>query len=135
MRSMSRMVALALAAVLLLTSCGTGTRIRAFLDDTYERTEIVGDAAVYTSPDPVGTTTAAITDAVPPVERQADGGNEYLRYDDDIVIVSAAANGSTVRVEDLDERYRSGFFAFLGPGFRPGSPAGTGGSGGPGSTK
>ncbi|WP_346623878.1 DUF4247 domain-containing protein [Blastococcus montanus] len=132
---MSRMVALALAAVLLLTSCGTGTRIRAFLDDTYERTEIVGDAAVYASPDPVGTTTAAITDAVPPAERQADGGNEYLRYDDDIVIVSAAANGSTVRVEDLDERYRSGFFAFLGPGFRPGSPVGTGGSGGPGDAK
>lgn len=135
MRNMSRMVALALAAVLLLTSCGTGTRIRAFLDDTYERTEIVGDAAVYASPDPVGTTTAAITDAVPPAERQADGGNEYLRYDDDIVIVSAAANGSTVRVEDLDGRYRSGFFAFLGPGFRPGSPAGTGGSGGPGDAK
>ncbi|MGY1848212.1 MULTISPECIES: DUF4247 domain-containing protein [unclassified Blastococcus] len=132
---MSRMVALALAAVLLLSSCGTGTRIRAFLDDTYERTEIVGNAAVYASPDPVGTTTAAITEAVPPAERQADGGNEYLRYDDDIVIVSPAADGSTVRVEDLDERYRSGFFAFLGPGFRPGSPVGTGGSGGPGDAK
>ncbi|MDK3256841.1 DUF4247 domain-containing protein [Blastococcus capsensis] len=130
---MPRVLALALATVLLLLSgCGSGTRVRDFLDDTYERTEILDDTSVYSSPDPVGTTTAAIADAVPPAERQADGGNEYLRYDDDIVIVSAAAGGSTVRVEDLDGRYRSGFFAYLGPGFRPGSPAGTGGSGGPG---
>ncbi|HEX8761486.1 MAG TPA: DUF2617 family protein, partial [Pseudonocardiaceae bacterium] len=46
-------------------------------------------------------------------------------YDDDIVIVSPALGGSTVRVEDLDDRYRGGFFAFLGAGFRPGAP-GTG---------
>ncbi|MGY1717465.1 DUF4247 domain-containing protein [Blastococcus sp. SYSU DS0552] len=135
MRDLHRVVGLLLAAAVLLAGCGTGTRIRDHLESTYERTEIIGDAAVYASPDPVGTTTAAIADAVPPAERQADGGNEYLRYDDDIVIVSAATAGSTVRVEDLDGRYRSGFFAFLGPGFRPGSPAGTGGGGGPGDAK
>jgi hypothetical protein len=134
-RSMPRVLALALAAVVLLSGCGSGTRVRDFLDDTYERTEILDDTSVYASPDPVGTTTSAIVDAVAPAERQADGGNEYLRYDDDIVIVSAAAGGSTVRVEDLDGRYRGGFFAFLGPGFRPGSPVGTGGSGGPGDGK
>ena len=133
MRPLPRSLALALAEVLLFVSgCGSGTRIRDFLEATYERTEILDDTSVYSSPDPVGTTTEAIVDAVPPAERQADGGNEYLRYDDDIVIVSAAAGGSTVRVEDLDGRYRGGFFAFLGPGFRPGSPVGTGGSGGPG---
>lgn len=135
MRTVHRVLAVVLATAVLLAGCGSGTRVRGFLDDTYERTEILGDTSVYSSPDPVGTTTAAIAGAVPPAERQADGGNEYLRYDDDIVIVSAAAGGSTVRVEDLDGRYGSGFFAFLGPGFRPGSPAGTGGGGGPGDVK
>nr|WP_239521364.1 DUF4247 domain-containing protein [Blastococcus saxobsidens] len=118
-----------------MTGCGSGGDVRGFLQDTYRLTDSDGDTSVYSSPDPVGTTTAAIVDAVPPAERQADGGNEYLRYSDDIVIVSAAASGSTVRVEDLDGRYRGGFFAFLGPGFRPGSPVGSGGGGGPGDGK
>ncbi|MGY2084113.1 DUF4247 domain-containing protein [Blastococcus sp. SYSU DS0539] len=131
---MPRVLALLLTAVL-LAGCGSGTRVRDFLRDTYEQQSSTGDTAVYSSPEPVGTTTAAIADAVRPAERQADGGNEYLRYDDDIVIVSAAAGGSTVRVEDLDGRFRGGFFAFLGPGFRPGSPVGGGGSGGPGDAK
>ncbi|MGY1915334.1 DUF4247 domain-containing protein [Blastococcus sp. HT6-30] len=131
---MPRVLAVLLVAVL-LAGCSSGTRVRDFLAGTYDRQSATDDTVVYSSPDPVGTTTAAIADAVPPAERQADGGNEYLRYDDDIVIVSAAAGGSTVRVEDLDGRYRSGFFAFLGPGFRPGSPVGGGGSGGPGDAK
>jgi SAM-dependent methyltransferase len=124
-------------ALVLLAGCGSGGDVRDFIEDRYQLTDADtdGDVAVYNSPDPVGTTTAAIADAVPPAERQADGGNEYLRYSDDIVIVSAAANGSTVLVEDLDRRYRSGFFVFLGTGFRPGSPAGAGGDGGPGDGK
>ena len=130
-----RLAALALTAVVLLTGCGNGGDVRGFLQDTYRLTDSDGDTSVYSSPDPVGTTTTAIVDAVPPAERQADGGNEYLRYSDDIVIVSAATSGSTVRVEDLDGRYRGGFFAFLGPGFRPGSPVGSGGGGGPGDGK
>ena len=135
MRAPHRIAALLLATVVLVAGCGSGTRVRDFLENTYRLTDSDGDTSVYASPDPVGTTTAAIADAVTPAERQADGGNEYLRYDDDIVIVTAAASGSTVRVEDLDGRYRSGFFAFLGPGFRPGSPAGSGGGGGPGDGK
>src|SRR3712207_8185293 len=127
------MAAVLVTALVLVSGCGGGD-VRDFLEDTYQLTDADadGDVAIYASPDPVGTTTAAIAKAVPPAERQADGGNEYLRYDDDIVIVSAAAGGSTVHVEDLDRRYRGGFFAFLGPGFRPGSPAGAGGDGGPG---
>jgi hypothetical protein len=132
-RVRARLAALA-AAALLLSGCGIGSDVRDFLEDTYELQNRSGDTAIYSSRQPVGPTTAAIVGAEVPAARQSQGGSEYLRYDEDIVIVSAAAGGgSTVRVEDLDDRYRSGFFVFLGPGFRPGSPAGS--SGGPGGIK
>jgi hypothetical protein len=127
--------ALAAGAALLLGGCGIGDDVRNHLDDTYELQRTSGDSATYLASTPVGATTAAIVGAVPPAARQADGGSEYLRYDDDIVIVSAAPNGSTVRVEDLDERYRSGHYSYLGPGFNPGSPAGGATDGGPGDGK
>ncbi|MGH3774934.1 MAG: DUF4247 domain-containing protein [Pseudonocardiaceae bacterium] len=123
-----------LATALVLTGCGAGNDVRNFIQDTYVLQNRSGDTATYGSNDPVGTTTSRIVGAVNPAARQADGGSEYLRYDDDIVSISAAPGGSTVRVEDLDSRYHGGFFAFLGPGFRPGSPAGSG-SGGPGDVK
>ncbi|MDQ3763806.1 MAG: DUF4247 domain-containing protein [Actinomycetota bacterium] len=122
-----------LAAVLVLAGCGIGYDVRDFIEDTYVLQSRSGDTAIYGSNDPVGTTTSTIVNAVNPAARAADGGSEYLRYDDDIVIVSPALGGSTVRVEDLDDRFSNGFFAFLGPGFRPGSPVG--GSGGPGDLK
>jgi Domain of unknown function (DUF4247) len=131
---MTRFLATALlAAVLVLAGCGSGNDVRDFIDNTYTLQGRNGDTAVYRSDDPVGTTTSTIANAVNSAARQSDGGSEYLRYDDDIVIVSPDVGGSTVRVEDLDDRYRSGFFAFLGPGFNPGSPAGSGG--GPGDIK
>ncbi|HKR51222.1 MAG TPA: DUF4247 domain-containing protein [Pseudonocardiaceae bacterium] len=123
-----------LATALVLAGCGTGNDIRGFVGNTYALQNRNGDTATYFSKDPVGLTTSRIASAVKPAARKADGGSEYLRYDDDIAIVSAAPGGSTVRVEDLDSRYRSGFFGFLGPGFSPGSPAGSG-SGGPGDVK
>ncbi len=122
-----------LTACLVLTGCGIGNDVEDFIANTYVLRSSSGDIATYASNEPVGTTTSRIVNAVNPAERQTDGGSEYLRYDVDVVIVSAAPGGSTVSVEDLDGRYRNGFFAFLGPGFRPGSPAG--GSGGPGDIK
>jgi hypothetical protein len=73
-----------------------------------------------------------------PAARAANGGSEYLRYDD--AIVSVGADGThpcSIRVEDLAAGYSHGAFIFLGPGFYPGSPSrGSGGStGGPGGTK
>ncbi|MGH3871117.1 MAG: DUF4247 domain-containing protein [Pseudonocardiaceae bacterium] len=124
-----------LAIALVLTGCGAGNDVRDFVDGTYALQNRSGDTATYFSRDPVGTTTSRIVGAVRPAARQADGGLEYLRYDDDIVSVSAAPGGSTVRVEDLDSRYRNGFFGFLGPGFRPGSPAAGSPDGGPGDVK
>ncbi len=126
-----------LAAALVLAGCGIGSNVRNVIKDTYALQSRSGDIATYGSRDPVGLTTSRIVGAVAPATRKSDGGSEYLRYNDDIVVVSPAPGGSTVRVEDLDGRYRNGFFAFLGPGFRPGSPAGGfgGGSGGPGGIK
>lgn len=74
-----------------------------------------------------------------PEARATDRGTEYLRYDDDIVIVGRdGSRPCTIRVEDVrGSRYSGGGFIFLGPGFFPGSPAGgAGGSpGGPGGSK
>ena len=134
MSARRRIAGLACAAVL-LAGCGSGNDVRDFLRDSYDLQTSSGDTDTYSSPDPVGSTTSAIVDAAQPAERAADGGNEYLRYPDDIVIVSSAPGGSTVRVEDIDGRYSNGFFVFLGPGFRPGSPAGGGGGSGPGDGK
>lgn len=127
--------ALALVVVLLAACSGT-SGIRQFLADTYQRERSDGDTVTYSSDQPVGSTVSRIVGREEPAARQADGGAEYLRYDDDIVVVSAAPGGSTIRVEDLDGGYRGGAFIFLGPGFNPGSPAGgLGGGGGPGDVK
>lgn len=126
-----------LAALVLGFSAACGNAVRDYIGEHYQLQRTEGDTKIYTSKDPVGTTTTDIAAAKSPAARQADGGNEYLRYNDDIVIVSpASGGGSTVRVEDIDGGYRGGAFIFLGPGFNPGSPAGgAGGSGGSGSAK
>lgn len=127
----------ALAAIVLLFTSACGNAVDDYIGDNYELQNSQGDVKTYHSNDPVGTTAAAIAAAEPPAAREANGGSEYLRYDDNIVIVSAASGGgSTVRVEDIDGRYRGGAFIFLGPGFNPHSPAGAApGSGGSGSAK
>jgi hypothetical protein len=80
----------------------------------------------------------ALTGYQNPVAHAANGGTEYLRYDD--AIVSVGVDGThpcSIRVEDLAAGYSHGSFIYLGPGFYPGSPSrGSGGStGGPGGTK
>lgn len=123
-------------AVVLLVACSGTSDVRRFLADTYELQRTDGDTVTYSSDEPVGTTVTRIVGRAEPAARQADGGSEYLRYDDDIVVVSAAPSGSVVRVEDLDGGFSSGAFIFLGRGFTPGSPAGgAGGGGGPGDVK
>ena len=135
MTGLVRVGAVVLAAVL-LAACSSGNDVRRFLDDTYRLERTDGDTQTFSSGEPVGTTVTRIVRHEEPAARQADGGSEYLRYDDDIVVVSAAPGGSTIRVEDLDDGYRGGAFIFLGPGFTPGSPAGgAGGGGGPGDVK
>lgn len=127
----------AVAVAVLLAGCGGQSGVQRFIAETYTPQGSSRDTATYSSPDPVGTTAARIAERERPEARQADGGSEYLRYNRDIVIVSAAPGGSTIRVEDLGGGYSGGAFVFLGPGFNPGSPAGgsRGGGGGPGGVK
>lgn len=101
------------AAAIMLSACGGGAKD--FIADNYSKTSQDGDVVLYSSKDPVGTTVSRIVDADEPAARSADGGNEYLRYDDDIVTVSSASSGgSTIKVEDIDGTYRSGGYAYLG---------------------
>lgn len=141
----SRTVRAVLAAPLVLAlafavlpACGSDSDVRGWIADRYSRVAGGGDSVQYTSSESVGRTAAAISANVKPAARASQAGTEYLRFADDIVIVSAAAGaaaaaGSTVRVEDLDGRFRQGQYAFLGSGFSPGSPAGD--DGGPGDGK
>ncbi len=122
------------AAVALLTACGSGGDVRAYLRDELGSSTRQGVAETWQSPDPVGSVTSRLVDAREPLARRTDAGSEYLRYDDDVVVVSGAAGGgSQVLAEGLDGRYRSGALAYLGPGFSPGSPAED--DGGPGDEK
>lgn len=126
--------ALAIATMLLTAGCGGG--VRDHIADKYAHRGTQGDIATYYSPDPVGTTVERIVRDDAPAARKADGSNEFLRYNDDIVTVGPApGGGSTINVEDLDGRYRSGHFTYLGTGFTPGSPAAGNTSGGSGSAK
>ncbi|EOM77815.1 DUF4247 domain-containing protein [Rhodococcus rhodnii] len=128
-------VALVVAASVSLAACSGGPR--GFIERQYSLDSTSGDVTTYSSRDPVGTTVTDIVGEEEPSARTADGGSEYLRYRDDIVTVSpAAGGGSSIRVEDIDGTYRSGGFAYLGPGFTPGSPSdGNAGSGRTGSAK
>lgn len=109
----------------LLAGCGAGSDVRGFIDDTFDEQSESGDTSTYLAAAPVPAATSQIAGAVPPAAQASDAGSQYLRYDDDIVVVSPASGGSTVRVEDLDGPYRDGSYAYLGPGFTPGSPAAT----------
>lgn len=117
--------AAAAVSLALLTGCGAGSDVRGFLDDTFDEQSESGDTSTYLAAAPVAAATSQIAGAVPPAAQASDAGSEYLRYDDDIVVVSPASGGSTVRVEDLDGAYRDGSYAYLGQGFTPGSPAAT----------
>ncbi|MFZ2530323.1 MAG: DUF4247 domain-containing protein [Rhodococcus sp. (in: high G+C Gram-positive bacteria)] len=136
MAAVKRAVAAVALGAAVLFAAGCGAPVRDWLSDTYELRDRTGGVTTYYSPDPVGTTVSRIVDEREPAARSADGGREYLRYDDDIVTVgSAAGGGSAVTVEDIGGRYSSGGYAYLGPGFTPGSPAAGNISGGSGGAK
>ncbi|WP_237573101.1 DUF4247 domain-containing protein [Mycolicibacterium lacusdiani] len=126
---------LALAAVLCLALGASATPdIRSHIDRTYQRYATTADANLYECSGQPASVADDLSAVAAPDARATDRGSEYLRYEDDIVVVGPDGNRPcTIRVEDINSGYRGGGFIFLGPGFFPGSPAGGsgGGSGGP----
>lgn len=126
---------LAVAAVLCLVGAATlAPDIRSHVKDTYSAYG-ADEYACDGTPKKVADDLSAFQ---PPEARASDKGSEFLRYDDDIVIVGPDGNRPcAIQVQDLDDGYSHGSFIFLGPGFTPGSPAGGSGgsSGGPGDGK
>lgn len=115
-----------------------GNNIRSHLASTYQEYSSDADGARYACSGTPSRVASDIAQAQPPEAQAGDRGSEYLRYDDDIVIVGPDGNRPcSIRVEDTDARYSGGGFIFLGPGFTPGSPSGgSGGSpGGPDGSK
>ena len=112
--------------------------IKSHVANTYRLYNTGSDESRYACDGPPGAVADRIAAYQTPEARATDRGTEYLRYQDDIVSVGPdGTRPCSVRVEDIDRRYSSGGFIFLGPGFTPGSPAGgSGGSpGGPGGSK
>jgi hypothetical protein len=120
-------LALLVGVGVLVTACGSGTPVRDFLSGAYNQLNSAGDVVTYQSGDGVGPTAQRIAGSVPPAARASDAGTEYLRYNDDLVVVQPAGGQSNVRVEDLDGDYSNGRYSYLGSGFDPGSPAGDAG--------
>lgn len=112
--------------------------IRSYVADHYAQYSSDADATRYACEGSPKQVADQLADHNRPEARATDRGTEYLRYDDEIVIVGPDGNRPcSIRIEDLGGRYRGGAFIFLGPGFYPGAPSGgAGGSpGGPGGTK
>lgn len=124
-------VRLALAALAATLLAGCGTEEEGYIEDTYQEVASVGDVDTYRSPATVPDTTAAIAAHTNPAARASADGTDYLRYDQNIVLVRQEAGGAAteVRVEDLDGAFRAGAYSHLGPGFQPGDAPDDGGPG------
>lgn len=112
--------------------------VRSWLLGAYDVVEQDGDSYTLRSPDPVTATADDITTAWKPAERLVDPGGTFLRYSDDIVAVTPAAEGgSTIYLDDEDRGYDRwfpyvvGFWGFGGSG----GPVGGTRGGGPGAGK
>lgn len=130
-RGVRRSLALTLAAIGLLfavVACGSDAE-QDFIEDEYTEISSSGDVATYRSPDKPVPTAQAIANEEAPAARASDAGAEYLRYNDNIVIVRPEGSGSTITVEDLDVNFRNGAYSYLGPGFRPSDVPADGGPG------
>lgn len=112
----------------LLAACGSAEQD--YIEETYSHSSASGDTDYYRSVDPVAATARSIADNTSPAARATDDTNEYLRYDENIVVVKPASNnGSDIVVEDLDGNFRQGAYSYLGAGFRPSDAPDDGGPG------
>ena len=112
--------------------------IRSHIAGKYQEYSRDGDGVRYACDAAPAQVVNELTTFNEPEAQAFNGGTDYLRYEDDIVTVGPdGTRPCSIRVEDIDARYSSGGFIFLGPGFTPGSPSGgSGGSpGGPDGNK
>ena len=115
---------------------GVRGSVRQHVRDTYTLVDSSdgGRSAVYSSPDKPSSVAASIAKRWKPAERLTDPSGFFLRYRNDIVVVTPAAEGSTGSRIYVDEQARGytrwypyiggywGTYSGPGEGFRGGGP-------------
>ena len=105
--------------------------VRGYLADNYTRVSGSGDSVVYRSPNSPRTVYDDIRSRHRPADALVRPSGYYLRYRDDIVVVTAAGGGSRIDLDDEDRGYArwfpivGGFWGTSrgpGEGFRGGGP-------------
>lgn len=108
--------------------------VRGYLADNYTRVSNQGDSVVYTAARDPGSVYNEIRSRHRPADTLVQPSGYYLRYSDDIVVVTADGPGSRIYVDDENRGYAHWFpivggvwGTYRGPGetFRGGGP-GTG---------
>ncbi|MGH3620381.1 MAG: DUF4247 domain-containing protein [Sciscionella sp.] len=105
--------------------------VRGYLADTYTRSSGRGDSVVYTSRQQPRTVYDDIRSSQQPAKTVVQPSGYYLRYSDDIVVVSGRQGGSRIYLDDARRGYHHWFpvigglwGTYRGPGesFRGGGP-------------
>lgn len=105
--------------------------VRGYLADHYTRVSAQGDNVVYTAARDPGTVYNEIRSRHRPADTLVQPSGYFLRYSDDIVVVTADGPGSRIYVDDEDRGYARWFpvvggvwGTYRGPGeiFRGGGP-------------
>lgn len=105
--------------------------VRGYLADHYTRVSGQGNNVIYASPRDPGTVFQEIRARHRPADFLVQPSGYYLRYSDDIVVVTAGGPGSRIYLDDEDRGYAHWFpviggywGTYRGPGetFRGGGP-------------
>lgn len=117
-----------IALVVALTRTGG---VRSYLAENYQQVSRNGDSVVYRATGSPRTVYDDIRSRHRPADTLVQPSGYYLRYSDDIVVVTANGGGSRIYLDDEDRGYArwfpiiGGFWGtFRGPGegFRGGGP-------------
>lgn len=83
--------------------------VRGYLADNYTRVSAQGDSIIYTSARVPGTVYNEIRSRHRPADTLVQPSGYFLRYSDDIVVVTADGPGSRIYVDDEDRGYARWF--------------------------
>lgn len=117
-----------IALVVALTRTGG---VRSYLAENYQQVSRNGDSVVYRATGSPRTVYDDITSRHRPADTLVQPSGYYLRYSDDIVVVTANDGGSRIYLDDEDRGYSRWFpiiggywgtFRGPGEGFRGGGP-------------